>query len=177
MANTIEPGGFVTIDHGAYSNGDPVRGDIVMFVPPLIALMPNQLDDQGRPAVKFLKRVVGVPGDTIEIKKSVLFINGEKYPEPYLKEPTAGDFKLVLYKGNIWPLMISGDHVNAAPQLTATPFQLSDDETMQKLLKLPLAKIPAGQYLLMGDNRQDSFDGRAYGLVDRSAILGKAMLR
>lgn len=82
MENTIMTGDRVFGNRLAYRFGDPERGDIAIFRYP---------DDESE---LYIKRVMGLPGDTIEIKDGLLYLNNSEEPlaEPYLKEIPAGDF-------------------------------------------------------------------------------------
>lgn len=75
MENTIMTGDKVVTFRLSYLFSDPKRGDIVVFPFP---------DDE---EVDYIKRIIGLPGDTIEIRKGVLYINDDPYEEDYLKEP------------------------------------------------------------------------------------------
>jgi signal peptidase I len=103
---------------------DPAFQDIIVFEFP---------ED---PSKDFIKRVIGLPGDTIEIKNKVLFRNGLKIDEPYVQ------FK----------------HPDADPER----------ESMHPIT------VPKDKYFCMGDNRDESYDSRRWGYVDRSKIKGKA---
>jgi signal peptidase I len=109
---------------------EPVhRGDVVVFVFP-----PDPTKD-------FIKRVIGIPGDTIEVKNGKLWRNGELADDPHAH------------------------------------FELTPDERQQGSPRDyfgPL-KVPEGQYLMMGDNRDRSYDSRFWGLVNRDEIEGRAM--
>lgn len=79
--NSMEPslhdGEFVVVNRLAYRIGQPQRGDIVVFHPPY------------DPERRFIKRIVGLPGDTIQVIDGTLFVNGESLDEPYiLASPT-----------------------------------------------------------------------------------------
>lgn len=91
----------------------------------------------------YVKRVIGVPGDNVEYKNDQLYINGKKYDEPYLDE----------YKSKL-----EDDSV------------LTEDYSMEETLGI--SEIPEGKYLVMGDNRRNSFDGRKFGLIEKEAIIG-----
>ncbi|MFX8523704.1 S26 family signal peptidase, partial [Acinetobacter baumannii] len=83
------------------------------------------------------------------------------------------DFKLVQYKGRIWPVLTVDDSANDT-EMTSPEFRISDPALMKELRDLPALRIPPGYYLMLGDNRLHSFDGRAWGLVPRSSIIGRA---
>ncbi|MGE5557925.1 MAG: signal peptidase I [Bacillota bacterium] len=96
-------------------------GDIVVFHPPL--------ETKNR----FIKRVIGTPGNYVEIKNGDVYINGKPLHEPYLKDQ---DF-------------LPGNYASQV--------------------------IPADKYLVLGDNRNNSNDGRWFGLIGKKAIVGRAV--
>jgi signal peptidase I len=109
---------------------EPVhRGDVVVFVFP-----PDPTKD-------FIKRVIGVPGDTVQVKAGRLYLDGQEVADPHA-------------------------HFEIPPQ-DRTPSSERDYFG-------PL-KVPAGQYFMMGDNRDRSYDSRFWGLVDRNDVEGRAM--
>jgi signal peptidase I len=97
-------------------------------------------------------------------------------------------FKLVRYKDRIIPLNYTDRDANSrspittfadntvAPYYVAKDYQLDDPEVMEDLMHAPPVRIPPGFYLMMGDNRNGSFDSRGWGLVPRSAIIGRSEL-
>jgi signal peptidase I len=99
----------------------PKRGDVIVF------RYPND------PSRDFIKRVIGVPGDTVEINNGTLLINGKAVPEDYLESSTLGS-------------------------------------SFQK------TTVPAGKYFVLGDNRNNSSDSRAWGFVPADNVIGQAML-
>jgi signal peptidase I len=115
----------------ALKNTDIRRFDIVTFPAP------------DAPDKNYIKRVIGLPGDTIEYKEDVLYINGKKVSEPYLDE-----FKKELAPGAV----------------------LTEDFTLKEVTGAE--KVPKGEYFVMGDNRQNSKDGRIIGFIKDKDILG-----
>ena len=123
---------------------DPQRGDIVVF--------PSPAD-----GIRLVKRIVGVPGDRIELRDDHLIINGE--PASYTLVDNSVPSALVLNEtvsGKAHPLMIQ-------PQQPA-------------MRSFGPVVVPAGSYFMMGDNRDNSADSRYFGFVSRDRILGRATL-
>ena len=98
MENTINCEDRLFGNRLAYVFGDVKRGDIIIFKYP---------DDK---SIKYIKRVIGLPGDTIKIESGILYINGKEYKEDYLKEPMQGDYGPVTVPDNSYFVM--GDNRN-----------------------------------------------------------------
>jgi len=81
MEPSLHEGQRLLVNKIAYSFHDPERGDIIVFHPPN-----NRQSD-------FIKRVIALPGDTVEIKRGAVYVDGSKLHEPYIKEPTKSNFK------------------------------------------------------------------------------------
>ncbi|MBS3796511.1 signal peptidase I [Pseudoalteromonas sp. BDTF-M6] len=154
MLPTIEIGDQITVNKMAYDlripfteyslmrTGEPKRGDIVVF--------------QSAAADELLiKRVIGLPGDTITMENEILTINGE--PLSY---------------------SVTSDNTNALlaiEQLGEVKHAIRIDKTRSGASgNFASVLIPADYYLMMGDNRRNSADSRFYGLVPRSELKGKA---
>ncbi|HLK17121.1 MAG TPA: signal peptidase I [Fimbriimonadaceae bacterium] len=193
MISTLLVNDFIVANKLIYRYTDPQHGDIVVFRPPPAAVRidPTQIDPDGQVNVDFIKRCIGVPGDLIEVKDDVLYRNGEAVQEPYkhfTRPPEFTDvetveersseakpnFKLVVYKGKYYPVTIDGSVVNDTDRFTSRDYAAPDGEAITALRDGPPAKIPPGFYLMLGDNRNGSYDGRAWGLVPRSDIVGRA---
>lgn len=95
----------------------------------------------------YIKRIIGVPGDTIEYKDDKLYVNGKYYEEPYLDE----------YKSQL------------------TDGKLTQDFTLQDIEE-SVEVIPEGYYFVMGDNRRYSNDSRHIGLVEEEKIIGQTSI-
>jgi len=80
MANTLQDGERLFVNKFIYRFHPPERGDIVVFSP------------AGAPGQKYIKRVIGTPGDTVYIKDGVTYVNGEALEENYLSEKMIGSF-------------------------------------------------------------------------------------
>ncbi len=161
MANTIIPGDKVLCSMHV---GGIKRGDIVIFKLPT------------DPKVIYVKRVIGLPGETIQVKGHRVFINGKELPEeralvrlidsqapelPVVKvEPKPqGAWYRVFYDNDLYS---AGDDFEINPRIkygAAEPYQ-----------------IPPGNYFMLGDSRDNSEDSRYWGTVPRELIVGKAMM-
>jgi len=131
MADTVHAGDRVLVDRISYHFTDVKRGDVIVFT--------------GHGPIPLLKRVVGVPGDTVSLRDGRLYVNGRPAPQGFVRR-AGGAFE---------PTLPGPD--TQAPWSLAKPFV-----------------VPAGQYFVMGDNRTDSDDSRYWGTVLRTQILGKA---
>jgi signal peptidase I len=105
-------------DSPHYLFGGPRRGDVIVF------RFPSQPDRD------FIKRVIAVPGEQVEIRDGLVFINGKALDEKYIPDRTEHDF---------------------GPEL-----------------------VPDGQYFVLGDNRNNSYDSRSWGFVPKANIIGRA---
>jgi len=104
------------------------------------------------------------------------------------KNITPTSFKLVKYKGKIIPLNYTEFDANSpspkaefytelnTPYHVAKEFEIPDLDEEKRAQDLPAEKVPPGMYLMMGDNRNNSFDGRGWGLVPRDWIIGRSEL-
>jgi signal peptidase I len=107
--------------------------------------------------IRLVKRVVAGPGDRLELKNDHLFINGE--PASYQLTDNRSKAKLVLNE------TVSGKE-----------HQLLIDTQKPAMRSFGPVQVPAGEYFVMGDNRDNSFDSRYFGFVPRATILGRATL-
>lgn len=186
MIDTLHVRDYIVANKWVYRVSEPQVGDIVVFKPPVWA-RENPAADQD-----FIKRLVGRPGDLIEIKDEKLYRNGKAIEEPYYtktdfhgesvvpKDRWADypipDFKLVEKDGQVMPLQYKDGSANSDTSITRVypKYTISDQDEMDKLIAQPAVRIPQGYYLFMGDNRNGSADGRFWGLVPRDQIVGKA---
>jgi signal peptidase I len=174
MLETLQINDFIIANKAIYRYTEPKSGDIIVFRPPKDAVKPEQLDNDGQVNVDFIKRCIGLPGDLIEIRNGTLIRNSIPVTEPYIKEKPYFDFKLVKYHNEYWPVQMSADMVNAESLGTAQRYWATSSEMMEELRALPAERIPKGYLLMIGDNRNGSFDGRCWGLVPRSDVIGRS---
>lgn len=173
MLDTLLINDVLVGDKNVYRHSEPVAGDIVIFRPPMRAMEPGDTDKY------FIKRLVGTPGDVVEIREGLLYRNGSLVDEPYNSHGRAQwDFKLVQEESGTVPVIISVDgSVNAIEGLTRGEYFNPDPQVQEKRLRAPAAAVPPGYFLFMGDNRNQSLDGRSWGLVPRREIIAKAVWR
>ena len=116
---------WIIVNKIDYKFSAPQTGDIIVFQPPIQSSKP------------FIKRIIGMPGETVEIKNGVVYVHKTdgstiKMQEPYIKEPFYSNYNTLV--------------------------------------------IPANEYFVMGDNRNNSSDSRGGWFVSRDKIIGKAWL-
>lgn len=126
MLPTLQINDRLIIDKVSYHFVEPNRGDIVVFSPTETLRAQNFKD-------AFIKRIIGLPGDTVEVAEGKVYVNGEALSENYLQD----------YPNYQW-----------GPEV-----------------------VPADQYLVLGDNRNNSFDSHLWGFVPRDNIIGRAVVR
>jgi len=107
-----------------------------------------------------VKRIIGLPGDHVEMKNNTLMINGKKYEEPYLNA-----FKEKFTKDKLFD---EYSYNTAFQEQAANATSFTNDFNVT---------VPKNQYFVMGDNRLISKDSRIFGFVDKSLIQGKVILR
>ena len=146
MENTLLINDMLLANKFIYFFKDPVRQEIVIF-------KSIEKDAKKTGKIYIIKRVIGMPGDKIQIKDGHVYINDKKLSEPYIKELCAQDF-------------IS--NIDIKLSLTGQPYM---DGSSKPLV------IPKGHYFVMGDNRNNSRDSRYFGFLPRKQIIGRAMFR
>lgn len=170
MVPTLLVKDFVMVGKFNYRMNEPERGDVVVFRAPDHALHPGQVPGK----TDFIKRLVGLPGDVIEIKSGEgVYLNGKLVEEPYLNSPPNYNMKIrdgLVYEydavGNVWK---GGEGMKHEPVL--------DEEEANRAMSEPSQPIPSGKYLMLGDNRPASSDGHEWGLLDEWRVVGKALFK
>lgn len=157
MENTLLVGDFLLVNKAIFGShipftrvrlpafAAPGRGDVVVFTPP---------HDPGR---SYVKRLVAVAGDTVEMRDKTLFVNGRAQAEPYARHGDPGD-------------------VRARAMTWQCEYRVADsgDCSPSRDSWGPLV-VPEDHYLVLGDNRDDSEDSRYWGFVPRDAIRGRPL--
>lgn len=134
---------FTSIRIPGYSG--PRRGDILVFDPPHEENM------------KLVKRLVGLPGDTLEMRDRVLYLNGEPQEEPYVKSTGLAD------SSDPW---MSWQASYLVADVNRAEYRPTRDNWG------PIA-IPEDRYFMMGDNRDNSLDSRYWGLLEKWRLEGR----
>jgi signal peptidase I len=123
MVPTLRPGQIVIMRAGYYRRHQPRRGEIVIFI--------NREDGNS-----WIKRVIGLPGETIAISDGTVVVNGRKLIEDYVATGNA---------------------------------------TSEYSRQMPALEVPENSYLVLGDNRDNSMDGRMLGTIRRDELSGKVV--
>jgi len=158
MENTLLVGDFLVVNRAAIGSrvpltdlripgySEPRRGDILVFDPP------------HEDTLILVKRLVGMPGDTLEMRDKVLFLNGEAQDEPYIVRTNQPDYAApeMLWQRDV---LLGGPH---------------DDYRPSRDTWGPIV-VPPNRYFMLGDNRDTSLDGRTWGLLEPWRLEGRAV--
>lgn len=129
-----------------------------------IVVAKEKTDDEN---IFIIKRVIGLPGDTVEYKKDQLYVNGKKMNEPYLDS-----FKEKLKDGSLidYFIKINPDYANFDFNTDYLTVDSSGNDTFKVTLK-------SDEYFLLGDDRPISKDSRAVGPIKKSDIISKTFAK
>jgi signal peptidase I len=165
MENTLLVGDYLMANNAIYGAHlpftdvrlpgfrDPRFRDIVVFRP-----------TYNDPVIDVVKRVIGEPGDTVQMVDRVVIRNGERLEEPYVESIYLTDEPLERFgpAGYQW-------HLESMPSGVDRQSYMPTRDTWGPLI------VPDGHYLLLGDNRDQSLDSRFMGFIPREVIRGKAL--
>ncbi len=194
MENTIMVGDYLLVNKFIFSPGDTLwflpqreikRGDIIVFKYPGNSLHPERDRARNPPLrkyeINYVKRVIGLPGDTIEFRNNQVLINGQALPE----HRVLGDHPLTGGKMNASAPLVTQEIEDKQPD---QPYDVYYGEDSTEDVKKGVTqgrydyaapgkpyKIPDDSYFVMGDNRDNSEDSRFWGPVKRDLIIGRAM--
>ena len=159
MKPTIQEGDRVVVNKLAYDLkipfttisiakwGDPVRGDIVVLFSPV-------------DGTRLVKRVVAIPGDKVEMRENQLFVNGRAAKQSPIAIVTLDDY------GPAY--VLDEDLTGHSHQMMVTP-------EIPAVRSFGPIEVPAGNYFVLGDNRDNSNDSRFIGFIERRRIVGEAV--
>ncbi len=189
MQNTITVGDHLLVNKFIFAPGPRMpflpqreikRGDIIVFKYPgnPYNLERDKQEDNIPYKVNYVKRVIGLPGDSVEVKGLRVYINGQPLPEHIIIAKNNNDKA---------PLQIEEDtprQGNEPYDVYYFPETVSAAREGQGFTASPdfhfavngkPAKVPDNSYFVMGDDRDNSLDSRAWGFVPRDLIIGRAM--
>ncbi len=126
MEPTLLVNDRLIIEKVGYHFNEPKRGDVIVFS------ATKALQEEGYNE-DFIKRIIGIPGDTVSVHQRKVYVNGQALRENYIKDAPDYDF----------------------PEVT----------------------VPDGQYLVLGDNRNNSYDSHYWGFVPKENIIGRASVK
>jgi signal peptidase I len=187
MMPTLLVGDFVLVNKFAYGLrlpvlntkfieiGEPRRGDVFVFVNPGFTCTSAGKEVRSAkacgdsivpvPKMNYIKRVIGLPGDTITYRNRILYVNGKEIPQSY-----------------VGPFVGSGNEGQRMSGAEVKQEMLPGVE--HQILQAPMFQpgregewqVPAGQYFAMGDNRDNSEDSRYWGFVPEENLVGRAFV-
>jgi signal peptidase I len=186
MMPTLLDGDFIIVNKYAYglrlpvlnrkvvATGEPQRGDVVVFRYPL------------DPGTNFIKRLVGLPGDHVEVRDNRIVINGKpvaftldgKYNDGCYVNLSLATEQLGGHEHQAIFCPVAIDRAPVLPGCNRSGLRgyVCGDEDAPGFLRTAAwsGEVPPGQYLMMGDNRDNSDDGRSWGFVPEENLVGKA---
>jgi signal peptidase I len=164
MENTLLIGDFLFVNKALYGAEvplihtrlpavrEPKRNDILVF---------DSVEEEG---LKVVKRLIGMPGDTLSMENGELFRNGQRVNEPYAlhSDPTRSEDPIQRAKMREWqlPHLVNRNPASYQPDLQEWG---------------PIV-VPADSFFMMGDNRDSSYDGRYWGFLPRVNVRGRPLV-
>ncbi|HVM92954.1 MAG TPA: signal peptidase I [Terriglobales bacterium] len=166
MEDTLLIGDHVLVDRERFAAKTPWIGPLIPYREirrgdTAVFLSPEQ------PGLFLVKRIIGVPGDRIHLHDGVVYRNGEKLVEPYVKHVSADENP---------PFDEYRDNFPAVPPLSNYVRNDKWREEMPKHIERGDIVVPPDSYFAMGDNRDVSYDSRFWGFVPRANLIGRPLV-
>lgn len=146
MVPALLVGDRLVADGWSFWGKDPQRGDVTVF------------DYPRDPSIKYVKRIVGIPGDTVEVRQGELYLNGQIVEQER--------------SGRTVPPVAGWQPVEFIEQLGDVRHIVYRTQPMM-VDKYGPVTVPPGEYFMMGDNRDRSNDSRFWGFVKREQLIGR----
>lgn len=181
MVPTLEVGDFILVNKFDYgvrlplvhskiiNTGTPKHGDVMVFRYP------------ENPKQSFIKRVVGLPNDKVEMKNGELFINGVAQQRQMLGQVSVNlrtaqgpvPVQMDLYQNQFEHHQFMSHQISAKQSSEDLSARVQADGSLTMNQNWSVT-VPAGQYLVLGDNRDQSEDSRRWGFVPEENLIGRA---
>ncbi|MGK7878168.1 MAG: signal peptidase I [Xenococcaceae cyanobacterium] len=145
MEPTLEINDRLIIEKVSYHFKEPERGDVVVFSPTDTLRQQNHKE-------AFIKRVIGLPGEKVQLKQGQVYINNQPLIEQYTAKGEKTEIPTTCHQ----------------PYLSESQLNLSESHPVT---------IPPNSYLVLGDHRSNSYDSRCWGVVSRDNLIGRAIVR
>lgn len=142
---------------GRIFGSEPTRGDVVVFRPP------------NNPSTDFIKRLIGLPGDRIQMKEGLLYINGAPVKRERLSDLVGSD-----YACRTAPTQPVKRWKETLPN--GVSYESLDCVDNSQYDNTNVYQVPPGTFFMMGDNRDDSDDSRDWGYVPFENLVGRAQV-
>lgn len=191
MQNTILVGDYLLVNKFIFTPGgyelpflpqrEIERGDIIVFKYPGNKVNP-EMDSSRRPPIipyqiNYVKRVIGLPGETVEFRDNQVFINGQLLPEHRVIGDADDNISALetqefeeRREGEKWNVYYEKQTMDAVRNAQ----KLSQRGREFGIAGKPMV-VPANSFFVMGDSRDNSEDSRYWGFVPRGLIIGRAM--
>ncbi len=192
MQNTILVGDYLLVNKFIFTPGghelfflpqrEIERGDIIVFKYPGDQKNPQSDRERGlaKYQINYVKRVIGLPGETVQFKNNQVFINGELLSEHRIfgDPPRPDDDKSALITrefeereaGDKWSVYYAEDKMKAVQAGRSLPTRGFDFGVEGSEMR-----VPENSFFVMGDSRDQSDDSRGWGFVPRELVIGRAM--
>ncbi len=177
MEETLLVGDFLILSKAAYGPHvpftgarlpgytDPERGDVVVFRPP------------HDPDLDVVKRIVGMPGDTLRMEGKTLLLNGSPYEEPYTRHSDGeGDVAHPWMRWQCGERVALGADISGGYRIPTRDSASKGSACQPSRDRWGPIVVPDGHLFMMGDNRDDSVDSRYWGFLDAERLRGEALM-